>query len=203
MINVEPIPEKKKRGRKAKNQITENSNPTEISNSVIKYPKKRGRKPKGGKIITLQPPLEFTQTSKINIILHLKCGLPDIDNYSNAIDNNLENYKFSDGKLNELNYTTYNNVKEIANVLNTNTNTNNIKHDDNAKTDDTMKIIWQKLEKLSHNLHSNNICDKKSACFHCTYEFDNIPIYIPKYELNRDISCLWVFFVVQNVLVLI
>ena len=48
-----------------------------------------------------------------------------------------------------------------------------------------MKSIWHKLEKLSNNLHINNICDKKSACFHCTCNFDNSPIYIPKYELNQ------------------
>ena len=50
---------------------------------------------------------------------------------------------------------------------------------------DSMKTIWKKLEKLSNNLHIDNICDKKSACFHCTYDFDNIPIYIPKHELNK------------------
>ena len=48
-----------------------------------------------------------------------------------------------------------------------------------------MKNIWQKLEKLSTNLRHDNICDKKSACFFCTGEFDNVPIYIPKYELNK------------------
>ena len=29
-------------------------------------------------------------------------------------------------------------------------------------------------------LHKNNISDKRSACFWCTYEFDNPPIFIPK-----------------------
>ena len=55
---------------------------------------------------------------------------------------------------------------------------------DNAPVD-SMKIIWQKLEKLSNDLHIDNICDKKSACFYCTYDFDNVPIYIPKHELNK------------------
>ena len=29
--------------------------------------------------------------------------------------------------------------------------------------------------------------DKKAACFWCTYDFDNQPCYIPKYELDEEI----------------
>ena len=47
-----------------------------------------------------------------------------------------------------------------------------------------MKTISKKLKDLYHKLHFNNICNKKSSCFHCTYDFDNMPIYIPKYEIN-------------------
>ena len=44
---MEPIVEKKRRGRKAKN-----ANTTELAQEPVeKIPKKRGRKPKGGKII--------------------------------------------------------------------------------------------------------------------------------------------------------
>ena len=46
------------------------------------------------------------------------------------------------------------------------------------------EIINQKLKSLAVNLHTNNISDKRSACFACTCDFDNPPIYIPKYELN-------------------
>jgi hypothetical protein len=51
------------------------------------------------------------------------------------------------------------------------------------------KLIWKKIQKLSINLHNNNINDKKSACFWCTCDFDNPPIYIPKYELNDSYHC--------------
>ena len=47
-----------------------------------------------------------------------------------------------------------------------------------------MKDIWKKLKQLEHNLHHNNIRDKKSACFWCTYEFDNPPVYIPKHLMK-------------------
>ena len=51
------------------------------------------------------------------------------------------------------------------------------------------KDIWRKLKILEHNLHINNISDKKSACFWCSHDFDNPPIYIPKYELNDTYHC--------------
>ena len=39
---------------------------------------------------------------------------------------------------------------------------------------------------MEHNLHINNISDKKSACFWCTYEFDNPPVYIPKHLIKNS-----------------
>ena len=48
--------------------------------------------------------------------------------------------------------------------------------------------MWQKLKQLEHNLHTNNISDKKSACFWCTCEFDNPQIYIPKYYMSNSNS---------------
>ena len=195
MENEKIIPEKK-RGRKAKiesiitNELIEKTN-------LVKCPKKRGRKPKGGKVVICQPDLEHKHITVMNIILHLKCGLDDI---KNSFDNNteqkntnyLENYKFSKTKVTNLNYMIYNNkintIEDKINTIEDNINTvedkNNTIEDKSDKSDD-MKNIWSKLEKLSNDLHLNNICDKKSACFHCTYEFDNVPIYIPKHELNK------------------
>ena len=43
-----------------------------------------------------------------------------------------------------------------------------------------MKKIWNKLSELKINLKMNNASDKKSACFWCTYEFDNPVVFIPK-----------------------
>jgi hypothetical protein len=48
------------------------------------------------------------------------------------------------------------------------------------------KEIWKKLKQLEHNLHNNNINNKKSACFWCTYDFDNPPIYIPKHYIKNS-----------------
>jgi len=107
---MEIVPEKKKRGRKAKivSEIIENN---ENNEPIIKFPKKRGRKPKGGKVVAYQPNSEPTSNSKINIILHLKCNTNDLKN-NDLNDCLLENYQFSESKLNDLNFTTYNNTPE-------------------------------------------------------------------------------------------
>ena len=36
-------------------------------------------------------------------------------------------------------------------------------------------------------MYQDNLQDKKSACFWCTYEYDNYPCYIPKNELDDKI----------------
>ena len=73
------IVEKKKRGRKAKNIIVEVAefNDT-LKPPEEKLPKKRGRKPKGGKFVSNIPSTDTNNTNKINIILHLKCKLSEI-----------------------------------------------------------------------------------------------------------------------------
>ena len=41
---------------------------------------------------------------------------------------------------------------------------------------------------LKIRLHNNDVSDKRSNCFWCTYPFDNPPIYIPKHERNGSIE---------------
>jgi len=145
--------------------------------------KKRGRKPKGGKIIEHLTPLNSDKKNKPNIILHLKCYLRDL-NPNNILNNNIESYNFSN--KNDLNYELIN-----VNQYNTNTNNNQVEQvdyefeDDDRESKDNNKELWKKIKQLENNLHLNNINDKKSACFWCTYDFDNPPIYIPKYFIKN------------------
>ena len=67
------------------NQNNENeSNNIKISNIDNKpLAKKRGRKPKGGKIIQQIISLTNVKENKPNVILHLKCSLKDLNSSSN------------------------------------------------------------------------------------------------------------------------
>jgi hypothetical protein len=52
------------------------------------------------------------------------------------------------------------------------------------ETQQETKELNMKLKKLKIALYKNNIKDKVSACFWCTFDFDNPPCYIPKHEIN-------------------
>ena len=173
--------------------------------------KKRGRKPKGGKIIKQNTNLNTQKENKPNIILHLKCSLKDLDGIgdfnSNFTATNIDPYNFSLSK-NDLNYELLNDKNDSNDNLFNNFQMNSStfvikkfdKDDDSDENENENKNlissrtvnttamdtreIWRKLKILEHNLHFNNISDKKSACFWCTYDFDNPPIYIPKHFIK-------------------
>jgi len=155
-------------------------------------PKKRGRKPKGGKIIKQVISNDSNKEVKPNVILHLKCSLKDLYNNS-SIENDIQSYNFSNTNL--LSYDIINQNKSFNTIekyitLNENSNDNDTENDIYYENDtkqnkeNDIRDIWKKLKLLEHNLHTNNICDKKSACFWCTCDFDNPPVYIPKYNIN-------------------
>ncbi len=184
----------KKRGRKSnlEKKILESTNTEE---TVVNVPKKRGRKPKGGKII--EDKISQSEESNIvpNIILHLKCNNEDIHDFNN--DNAIESFNLTNNKNNELSYLVLNNTDNNESKKNEKTNivinseiinsTNSTI--DNRATFNNDKEIYNKLKELQNNLHTNNISDKKSACFWCTFEFDNPPVYIPKFMVQNTYHC--------------
>ena len=185
-MDSNPLPEKKKRGRKSKKELEAMKNlelEKHEEDNEIKQPKKRGRKPRGGKIFPKINTNNSVINEKNNIILHLKCSLSDIDNKN--YDENIEHFQFNETKIGDLNYELINKKQNIVYSSNYNTDNDNDLQNDKT-TSDNSKNIHEKIETLSYNLHTNNVCDKKSACFWCTYDFDNTPIYIPKYELNNS-----------------
>lgn len=147
--------------------------------------KKRGRKPKGGKIVQQMISLSTSKEVKPNVILHLKCSIKDLE-YNTYDINNIESYNFSESS-NNLGYeiigsdknTLYNKIPENTISEEQMEYSNEI----TSKENDT-KDLWRKLKSLEQNLHINNISDKKSACFWCTYDFDNPCIYIPKHHIK-------------------
>ncbi len=100
--------------------------------------------------------------------------MPNIMTY-NAIEN--DNF-CAYGESKSVNNNAYDSETYVCKVCNT------------KETDDdavNIKDINAKLKKLKINLYKNNMADKKSACFWCTYEFDNPACYIPKYETDSGI----------------
>jgi len=153
--------------------------------------KKRGRKPKGGKIIQQNILNNVQFDDKPNVILHLKCSLKDIqsDTFNSS---NIESFNFNSSKS-ELSYQVISssankNMSYNFNPSNSISTSNYNDADEDVKEKDKDKEIWRKLKVLEHNLHINNISDKKSACFWCSYEFDNNPIYIPKHFIKNSYS---------------
>jgi len=196
----------KKRGRKPKNEtqimsdninIVIQENTVKIDDLLVEGKedlqpeiKKRGRKPKGGKIIPQISPINDNKEIKPNVILHLKCSLNDLQNNS-VLNTNVQCYNFQNKERSS--YNVINTEPNIFNKYSTNdiitikqsqnTNEDDIDNDNDNKEND-IRDTWKKLKILEHNLHINNIYDKKSACFWCTYEFDTPPIYIPKHYIK-------------------
>ena len=217
---------------------------TDKKDGDVKTTKKRGRKPKGGKIIQNFVANETQKIDKPNIILHLKCSLKDLHQSPSCL---VESYNFSSGNLNYdlLNKNEnivkpslpvsnsggvgINDIKGFNIMVNSNLGKNDTKNDtkknermDEASIKDIAKYrdsdldlsrnnysnynnddeddyddddddgdnktcsknVWRKLKQLEHNLHINNVNNKKSACFWCTCDFDNPPIYVPKHYIN-------------------
>lgn len=154
--------------------------------------KKRGRKPKGGKIIQQIIPLNDNKETKPNVILHLKCSIKDL--YStNLFGSNIDGYSFSNN--NNFSYNIINNdnnnfneyINAPAKLIeydNDNDSITEIENEPKKSKDNDIRDTWKKLKLLEHKLHTNCIDNKKSACFWDTCEFDNPPVYIPKYFMN-------------------
>jgi len=200
----------KKRGRKSKKELEEialqkmNSNinisieetnsPTQVNyvetniildlnneseNLITNKPiaKKRGRKPKGGKIVQQIINNNNNENIRPNVILHLKCSLSDLQ-INKTQNSSIQSYNFE--PTNQLTYDNITTKKENIN------NCDDFCCDEDEKTvkETEGKEVWKKMKTLQHNLHVNNISDKKSACFWCTYDFDTPPVYIPKHFIK-------------------
>lgn len=137
--------------------------------------KRRGRKPKGGKIVQNLSLSNDDVKSEHNIILHLKCSLKDLESDSKT---DIESFNFLSNSKNELLYEVI--PKPNDEISNVDVNVSKIEVDEEPKS----SAILNKLKVLEKDLYHNNINNKKSACFWCTCDFDNQPIYIPKFFIK-------------------
>uniref|UniRef100_A0A6C0DLH8 MYM-type domain-containing protein n=1 Tax=viral metagenome TaxID=1070528 RepID=A0A6C0DLH8_9ZZZZ len=238
-INTE-IPIKKKRGRKKKSELLKlaesqtNSSENNITvvleelndntNSTQNAAKKRGRKPKGGKLISKQPDKLDSNIQMANVILHLKCSMKDLVDHNNKI-NQIMNDPLTYNPSVPPNIMTYNDKSQQFTVYENNSSINNepqqllenttyaynaldtcvvssnaicqkcssnidIDNHNNINDDDddiNVKDINLKLKKLKLQLYKNSNPEKNSACFWCTYDYDNQPCYIPKHEIDGQL----------------
>lgn len=221
--------EVKKRGRKKKtdtasavtNGVTEAEN-IQIQIIPIDAPpekilKKRGRKPKGGKLTVLTEPSPENEPVTKNVILHLKCSHKDLLNDANIDNSNLldplvynpsvppkistydltqENNKFSlyDNENDDSNVSSKVVVDAYEPVIvcskcrgidqDQADSTTEVPENVDEMVGITLKDVHAKLKKLKIHYYKNTPNNKNSACFWCTYDFDNPPSHIPKYEID-------------------
>ena len=131
-----------------------------------KVAKKRGRKPKGGKI-TIQPQTNSNIQNELpNIILHLKCSLSDLN--KNAIDVNetfdtINNNKLcnnTNNSINNINNNTatiqsYNSVNAIGSEI----NNNMVNENSDSSISSNMTLYHRDLLKnnMKHSQHITNV----------------------------------------------
>jgi hypothetical protein len=189
--------------------------------------KKRGRKPRGGKIVSKQQMTANPQPQPTNVVMNLKCSMADLKEYNQKLTGMISNpLEYNSAAPPEVKYyescatqsfaliaqaeaksepssssssssaaAVVNNAIcsqcRMANISNVIPSSQSTKIDYPLQLDDTddksvnMKEMSAKLKQLKIQLYKNSLQnDAKSACFWCTYDYDNSPCYIPKYEMD-------------------
>ena len=207
----------KKKGRKPKSYY-ENLKLMEISNNNLNYnnisdisvnlPKKRGRKPKGGKIIEEKKNTVYNTTIH-NIIVHLKCNLKDIYDTSdfkyNPDINKINNYNIDNNNL--LNYNYLDDTIKKENILNENYDNQNydnqnkefnnpkfIYFDNNNDNDNSSKLCND--EKLNNNNNEltnelNNETKNEIINKNLFKKLKQINFNNSNYNINSNAACFW------------
>ena len=141
--------------------------------------KKRGRKPRGGKIVTAEPGDLSIPVPSPNVILHLRCGREDL--FNKDFSRLASPVPCGDSTIEHNDHLQYGIVESCRSHC--------AEDDMNKISGETSRNMWTKIEELAVALHTNNISDKKSACFWDTCDFDSPPIHIPKFEANGTYYC--------------
>ena len=179
----------KKRGRKRKEEcvlvpiVEDEIKPTQ---------KKRGRKPKGGKIMEKGEIINCEPSIVNNIILHLKCNSKDID-----VDNTLSDLVYNPEAPPDIR--TFQQTKEFTVFDSNNISQGNAYNNESVKTGFNkegqhsnnenqidMRSINEKLKNLKIRLYKGDV-SSKCACFWCSHDFDTpacaIPMEINDYDI--------------------
>ena len=190
---VEPVTAATKKASKAKKTVT-----TEPAAPI----KKRGRKPKGGKLIQNLSQANATVQVVPNIILHLKCGAADIaPGPLSALNDNFKpgdvvSFNTMDPKGSDLHDSYHSEMQMLTSTPPPATTTNmcnynylnDVGSDDDCDDagDSSTKKIMKKLNHLKTSFHMSDLfqavgaAPRRSCCFWDTCEFDTPPVYLPK-----------------------
>ena len=177
----------------------------DLKSDVVKEDtKKRGRKPKGGKLVNRIMDQPVMSSSVMNVILHLKCTMAELDQYhaeqNRHIHDPLQYKPEIPPEIVSFDAENHFAVFEstAADVNDAATTTPPVVIEDKSKTVGTSSQQQQpltnehlqKLKRLKVSLYKTGDSplqsegrkrdNKKSACFWCTYDFDNDACYIPK-----------------------
>ena len=193
------MPTETKKVRKPRKSKSAELVDSEIQNEILdvpKVPKKRGRKPKGGKLIKSEKNVASVVEEEPNIIIHLKCKIQDIMNNENERFVNASQYDPNVCNVEpymEKESFAYIGSEESSESVSNKTEPTEFEIIDKSKETimkeekiriHEKKVINNKLKELEMNLNLNNI-NKRSACFWCTYEFNSNPIYIPSLYFQK------------------
>lgn len=202
-MNTNAEPPKKRRGRRKKSEI-------ENEKKTPNVPKRRGRKPKGGKLTNKDNENKNEAYVPENVILHLKCNISDIDNninsknemsYNPEMPPEIKTYDI----LEDADYTSYSDApitKDFDAYSENKTNNfvcslckGEVKMEEDCtitsnkkQNKPNIKELNVKLKEQKNLLYNGEMNGKNSACFWCTCEFDNKACYIPKCEHDSNID---------------
>lgn len=150
-------------------------------NDTISQPKRRGRKPKGGKLVNLSSDVSVTPSNLKHsaVIVHLNCCVSDIKSETVpefTYSPNIEPIQTYSDVINDEKYEKYEGFEK----------------NDSAPSD-ASSTINEKLRLLHFSLEHPPAIDTKSACFWCTCDYNNQSIHIPKYKMNNT-YCVYGYF---------
>jgi len=210
-IDVQPPLSKqgKKRGRKPKNKVVVDgepiassptssnlvgSNRDDVVGSEPVVVKKRGRKPKGGKII-LQSDVVVDEPAPVhkmvNIILHLKCFLSDFLNDDNYVDaSNNTNTSLGYNVIRSYSATAPMQQHEHMNQMHprefTQSSSGGCLGECPGGGSNERDSTWtaDRLTELQFKLRHSSDIESGSSCFWCTCEFSTPSVYLPKFAHN-------------------
>lgn len=195
--------EPKKRGRKKK--VVEENDP---SNPIVKKDEPVKRSKKSGKIVNALALTEMIQAKNVNIILHLKCTMKQIEEHYQKLQKNQDPLTYLPEAPSEIQAfeeptqtATYSILsEEPTKPAYTSVDTTNFvcpqcdfnsKYNSNSNANTKHGVdetnINHKLKEIKLQFYKNEV-DKKSACFWCTYPFDNDTCYILSHGSMGDIQ---------------